>query len=93
MKNKMKNKLIGWIVGKIFGKLTSTHSCSNRFERTYRKTIHGEPFEYKIVRRQLSVPDAYSREERYQMAQILRREFARDGWDVFACFDSPTSLE
>ena len=85
----MKGKITNWLLKRIFGKLTSCESCANRAYWIY---INGD-FEYKIVRRQTTIPDMYSREERYRMAQILREEAARDGWDVFSCFDSPTSLE
>lgn len=88
----MKAKIIAWTLRRIFGRLTCTHSCSNRVEWTYEKTFAGRLFEYRVIRRQTDIPDTYSREERYAMAKILREEQQRDGWDVWSCFDSPTSV-
>ena len=89
----MKDKIIKWVLGKIFGRLKSTSACANRVEWTYARDFYGVPVEYKIIRRQTNVPDMYSREELYRMAKIIRSEFLRTGWDVFSCFDSPTSKE
>lgn len=89
----MKNRFTKWILRRIFGRLTSTYSCANRVGWTYEKLVHGELFQYKIVCRQVSIPDTYSREERYAMAKILRSEFERDRWDVYSCFDSATSTK
>ena len=86
----MKDKIIKWIWKRMFGKPRRTHSCANRVEWTYEKNYQGFPFEYKIIRRQTDIPDTYSREELYVMAQIIRTEKERTGWDVFSCFDSPT---
>lgn len=88
----MKDKIIKWMLRRVFGRLTCTHSCSNRVEWTYVKDYQGFPFEYRIIRRQTDVPDTYSREELYVMAKIIRTEQERTGWDVFSCFDSPTSV-
>jgi hypothetical protein len=87
----MRDKITKWLWKRMFGRPTGTKSCSNRVEWTYVKNYHGVPFEYKIIRRQTDVHDMYSREELYVMAAIIRTEQARTGWDVFSCFDSPTS--
>lgn len=79
----MKDKIIKWALRRIFGRLTSTKSCANRVEWTY---VRGD-FEYKIIRRQTTISDTYSREELYCMEKIIRSERERTGWDVHTCFE------
>lgn len=85
----MRQRVIKWLFRRIFGELNGTLSCANRAEWIYTK----DGFETTIVRRDTTKPDMYSREELYHLAQIIRKEQARTGWDVFSCFDSPTSVK
>ena len=85
----MRQTIIKWLFRGIFGELTHTGYCANRAEWTYVK----DGFETTIVRRDTTQPDMYSREELYGLAKIIRTEQARTGWDVFSCFDSPTSVK
>jgi hypothetical protein len=85
----MRNRIIKWLFRRIFGRLKSSGACSNRCYWTY---VNGD-FQYELTRRQTTLPDTYSREELYRMAKIIRTEQERTGWDVFSCFDSPTSIK
>jgi len=73
---KVTRTIVGWLFPRIFGKLKHISSCANRTEWTYKK----DEFEYRIIRRDTSHLDMYSREEIYLMYVLILKEGARTGW-------------